>query len=78
MQKIVKLDYLLHFIWRPGLLAIAEGGVSYDHLIRWVQWLDFMVKVDFTNIGIGKYIPVKLRLFGFFQRYETGLMQMVQ
>jgi hypothetical protein len=65
MEQVVQLHDLLHLVGRPGLLAVAEGGVGNQHLRRGIQGLDLVVEIDSAYLAVGENFPEKLRLFLF-------------
>ena len=67
MQHVEDIDDLLHRIRRPGLLAVPEGGVGEQHLLRRRGQDEFVVEIDAGHLGVGKDIPHQIGFIHFLQ-----------
>ena len=58
----VEIDNLLDSIGRSGLLAVPEGGVGDEDLLRRIDRHDLVVEIDPAHLVIGEDILLEIRL----------------
>ena len=72
VQQIEHAGDLLDGIRGAGLLAVAERGVGNEHRFRGTRHHQHVVEIGAGDAGVGKELPVELRLLGFFQSKDFG------
>ena len=77
VQEVEHLGHLLDRVGRPGLLAVAEGGVGNAHLFRRTRSQQHFVERRAANARIGKEFTVELGLFRFVQVQDAVAARLV-
>ncbi len=62
MQHLEQIHDLAGGVWRPRLLAVAEGGVGDQELRRRVQRLNVAVENNPRHGMIGKHVAQQIGL----------------
>ena len=68
MEDLVEVDDLLHGVGRPRLLAVPEGRIGNEDLLRRIDEDELVVKFDPGDLVVRKNMPVKIRFLDIDER----------
>src|SRR4030042_4021594 len=68
MKHVEEVGDLLYRIRRPGLLAVAEGRVRDENLVRRIDKNELFVELDATDLIVRKEMAIEIRLLDIKER----------